>query len=536
MRVCMAQLNPTVGNVASNVEKIEQIIREAAKEQADLIVLPELFLTGYPPRDLLLRTDFRGAVQTGISQLKALSRKYPEIGIICGVPLDKNGQLFNSAVVVYEGDIIFSHDKIQLTEYEMFSETRYFTPGSVLKTFSFRGEVVGLSIGNDLNHKEGMKSLVQQGANLIVNLAAVPFTVGVDQLWFEQLREFTIQSGVPFVCVNQVGGNDELIFMGNSLCLDETGQLVYVCPQFLEAVQIVDTDSELGEEPIGEIDETAQIYQALVVGVRDYIRKSGLGKVLIGLSGGLDSAVVCAIAVKALGADNVWGITMPGPYSSPGSVEDSRLLAENLGIKFDVIPISSIYDSFLSTLKEQFTETKPNVAEENIQARVRGSILMALSNKFGGMVLTNSNKSELAIGYCTLYGDMSGGLGVIGDVYKTMVYKIAYYINREKEVIPWETIEKPPSAELRPNQRDDESLPPYEILDAIIQGYLYDELSVDKLVAQGFARETVEWVTRTIDRNDYKRRQAAPILRVTSPVTGPGRNMPLAAVKGPFIK
>jgi NAD+ synthase (glutamine-hydrolysing) len=318
--------------------------------------------------------------------------------------------------------------------------------------------------------------------------------------------------------------------------LDDKGQVVHVCPQFVEAVATVETTGALGEEPVVERDETAQIYQVLVVGVRDYVRKSGMQKVLIGLSGGLDSAVVCAIAVEALGAENVWGVTMPGPYSSPGSVEDSKRLAENLGIQCDVIPISYIYGAFLTTLEEQFSGTQSNVAEENIQARTRGNILMALSNKFGGMVLTNSNKSELAIGYCTLYGDMSGGLAVIGDVYKTMVYQVAYYINREKEIIPWATIEKPPSAELRPNQRDDESLPPYEILDGIIQGYLHDQLTIDELVTQGFERKTVEWVTRTIDRNDYKRRQAAPILRVTSPVTGYGRNMPLAAKKGPLWK
>ena len=536
MRVCMAQLNPTVGDIASNLQKMEQAVNQAVREQADLIVFPELYLTGYPPRDLLRRADFRRAVQTGIAQLKTLSKEYPKIGIVCGVPLEKNGQLFNSAVVVHEGNLIFTHDKIKLWTYEGFDEKRYFTPGSVLQTFLFRGEVVGLSIGSDLDHTDGLDFLVQEGASLIITLGAVPFTVGMDQVWFEQLHKNVIQSGIRWIWVNQVGGNDELIFFGNSLCLDDKGQVVHVCPQFVEAVATVETTGALGEEPVVERDEAAQVYQALVVGVRDYVLKSGMQKVLIGLSGGLDSAVVCAIAVEALGAENVWGVTMPGPYSSPGSVEDSKRLAENLGIQCDVIPISSIYGAFLTTLEEQFRGTQSNVAEENIQARTRGNILMALSNKFGGMVLTNSNKSELAIGYCTLYGDMSGGLAVIGDVYKTMVYQVAYYINREKEIIPWATIEKPPSAELRPNQRDDESLPPYEILDGIIQGYLHDQLTIDELVTQGFERKTVEWVTRTIDRNDYKRRQAAPILRVTSPVTGYGRNMPLAAKKGPLWK
>lgn len=527
MKVYLAQLNPKVGDLAGNLAQVEQVLVE--KNGADLIVFPELFLTGYPPKDLLLRSDFLQDVQDKLAQLLAISRDHPQVALVIGLPWQGEGHLYNGALVVQAGEILGRHSKRNLTQFRLFDENTYFSPGSEHTLVKLGDEVVAIALGMELDLELAME-LGQLGATLIINPCAIPFAVGEESRHEDDLRKVAVASGLPVLRVNQVGANDELIFAGGSLAFDSSGQLVGYVSKFGTGGVLLDL-SALGDVEMGKEDVTAQIHQALVLGLRDYVQKNGMSKVIIGLSGGLDSAVVACLAAEAVGAENVWGITQPGPYSTPSSVEDAQALANNLGIRFDILPIDSLYGAMLSSLEEYFSGTVMNVAEENIQARLRGNLLMALSNKFGGLVLTNSNKSELAVGYCTLYGDMSGGLAVIADVYKTMVYQLAYYINREKEIIPWNTIEKPPSAELRPNQRDDETLPPYDILDGIIEAYLHGGLTPAEIVEEGYASETVRWVTRTIDNNDYKRRQAALILRVTTPILGRERQMPLSAKK-----
>lgn len=528
MKVYLAQLNPKVGDLEGNLVQLEQVL--ATNTGTDLIVFPELSLTGYPPKDLLLRGDFLRYLQDCLTRLLVISANYPQVALVVGLPWHEGDCLFNSAIVVQAGEIIGKQSKRTLTKFRLFDESRYFSPGSDHVLVKLGEEVVGLALGLELDLELAFE-LKSQGATLIVNPCAIPFQVRKDAKYREQLRSIAVEAGVPLLRVNQVGGNDELIFAGGSCAMAPSGHLLGTAVDFEAGGTLVDLVTTESEETTAVEDQTAQIYKALVLGLRDYVRKNGMSKVIIGLSGGLDSAVVASLATEALGSENVWGITQPGPYSTPSSVKDAQDLAKNLGIRFDILPIASLYGAMLSALEEHFSGTEMNVAEENIQARLRGNLLMALSNKFGGLVLTNSNKSELSVGYCTLYGDMSGGLAVIADVYKTMVYQLAYYINREREVIPWNTIEKPPSAELRPNQRDDETLPPYDILDSIIEEYLHGGLTPAEIVELGYGLETVQWVTRTIDNNDYKRRQAALILRVTTPVLGYDRQMPLTAKK-----
>lgn len=528
MLVYIAQANPVVGDVKGNFENLRQIVHENSK--ANLIVFPELFLSGYPPQDLLLKGDFLNIIQDSLRLIQEFSQDYPNTALVVGTPWPQDGQLFNSAVVIQNGSILGLQHKRKLSKFRLFDETRYFSPGVKLATIQLEEYTVGLALGLefDLSQAQDLKSA---GANLLINLSAIPFQVGEEER-IEKLKAIGERVGLPLINVGQVGANDALIFSGKSFAIDKMGRQIEAVSSFEASGVLVDLNLPgKGAQEVEE-DETAQIFNALVLGVRDYVRKSGMRRTIIGLSGGLDSAVSAVIAAKALGPENVWGITQPGPYSSASSVEDARILAENLQIKFDVLPINNLYEATLSTLDTHFAGTEMNVAEENIQARLRGNLLMSLSNKFGGLVLTNSNKSELAVGYCTLYGDMSGGLAVLADVYKTQVYQLAYYINRESEIIPWNTIEKPPSAELRPNQRDDETLPPYEILDAIIKAYIDEGLSPSEIIKQGYAEEIVRWVTRTTENNEYKRRQAALILRVTTPILGEDRKMPLAAVKG----
>lgn len=527
MKVYLAQINPKVGDLEGNLAQIKQVLK--AKIGADLIVFPELCLTGYPPKDLLLRKDFLRSVQDNLAKLIKVSRDFPQVALVVGLPLAEGNKLYNASLVVQAGEIVTIHKKRNLTQFRLFDENHYFYPGSKLNVVQIADQKVAIALGLELDLELACK-YKELGATLIVNPVAVPFQSQNDQVLQEQLQVIAQQTGLVILRVNQVGANDELIFAGGSTAVDLDGCLVGLVDRFTTGGSLIDLSVREYLEP-KKADITEEIYQALVLGIRDYVHKNGMDRVIIGLSGGLDSAVVGCLAVEALGAENVWGITQPGPYSTPSSVGDARDLANNLGIKFDILSINSLYEVMLESLDEHFAQTSMNVAEENIQARLRGNLLMALSNKFGGLVLTNSNKSELAVGYCTLYGDMSGGLAVIADVYKTMVYQLAYYVNREKEVIPWNTIEKPPSAELRPDQRDDESLPPYDILDGIIEHYLHGNLTLPELVEAGFERETVEWVIKTIDNNDYKRRQAALILRVTSPIMGIDRQMPLTARK-----
>jgi len=541
MKVTIAQMNPMVGDIKGNMKKMEDVL---SKTSSDLIVFPELYITGYPPRDLLERREFIKKVQKANHEVTLLSEKYPERGILFGTVLPNKNEygkgLYNSAVLVYNGKILIEEHKSLLPTYDVFDEARYFDPSSEISTVSFKNEILGISICEDAwndpdlwlkrNYRiDPIEILVKKGATLLINISASPFSMGKDEIRYRIIRNHALKHKKRFIFVNQVGGNDELIFDGKSMYIDENGNLIDILPSFEEFIKTIDLGLK-NPVPFTPEERISSVYRALVLGLRDYMRKCGFKKAVLGLSGGIDSAVTCCIAVEAMGSENVLGVSMPSEYSSEGSVKDSKKLAENLGIEFKIIPITPIFRSYLSTLKEHFEGRKEDVTEENIQARIRGNILMALSNKFGYLVLSTGNKSELAVGYCTLYGDMSGGLAVISDVPKTMVYELAYYINRESEIIPEEIIKKPPSAELRPDQLDQDTLPPYDILDRILHLYLDQYCTYEEIVKEGLDPETVRWVINAVNRNEYKRRQAVPGLKVTTKAFGAGRRMPIAAV------
>jgi len=547
MKITIAQLNPTVGDIEGNLAKVRDALSECSKDKPDLVVFPELFLVGYPPKDLLERPWFIEKALKVVEELIQLSMSYPDTGILLGVPMTSEGMgkgLYNSALLIYQGKKLSAQHKSLLPTYDVFDEARYFDAAPEVHTVSFKGETLGISVCEDAWNEpefwpkrriygfDPIEELANQGATVFINISASPFSAGKEETRFRLISNHARKHKVPFVYVNQVGGNDELIFDGRSMFVDRDGQPVAVCPSFQEYLQTVDTGTTGTPGLYTPQDKIESIYEALVLGIRDYLKKTGFSKAVIGLSGGIDSALTCCLAAEALGRENVLGISMPSPFSSPGSIEDSRKLAENLGVEFKVIPISGIYQSYLDTLAEPFAGREADVTEENIQARIRGNIVMAFSNKFGSIVLTTGNKSELAVGYCTLYGDMSGGLSVLADVPKTMVYELARYINRETEVIPNETIEKPPSAELRPDQLDQDTLPPYPVLDDILYYYIEEGYSADKIISLGFASETVQWVIRAVNNNEYKRKQAAPGLRVTTKAFGVGRRMPIAAKFG----
>jgi len=544
MKITIAQLNPTIGDIKGNLQKAMKAMSQAKEDSSDLVVFPELFLTGYPPRDLLEKPYFIEESQEAINRLVRDSINYPDLGIIFGTPLPTGKNtgkgLYNSAVLVYQGKIIMSQHKSLLPTYDVFDEARYFDVVSEKNVIRFKDEVLGISICEDawndpkLSLKQNylfdpIKALAEKNATIFINISASPFHIGKEELRYRIIQNHARRYQIPFVFVNQIGGNDELIFDGRSFYLDKNGEPIKILPSFKEHVTTVDVKLPGKKNSYVFQNKIESVYQALVLGIRDYMRKCGFSKAILGLSGGIDSAVVCCLAKEAVGSKNVMAVSMPSPYSSEGSVVDSRKLAERLGVEFKVIPISSIYSSYTKELKEHLKKKEMSVTEENIQARIRGNILMALSNEFGYLVLSTGNKSELAVGYCTLYGDMSGGLDVLSDVLKTMVYELACYLNRESEIIPKETIEKAPSAELRPDQKDQDSLPPYDILDGILHWYLDEGYSVEKIINLNFNPETVEWVVRAVDKNEYKRRQAAPGLKVTTKAFGVGRRMPIAA-------
>jgi len=448
--------------------------------------------------------------------------------------------LSNAAVLIGGGKILFQQDKSLLPAYDVFDETRHFEPAATVQTFTLGAESLGISICEDawyepqLWHRhlyplDPIKVLADRGASVLLNISGSPFQVGKEGLRHRLVQTHARRYGLPFVYVNQVGGNDELIFDGGSLALDAKGEAIAVLPPFQESVVTVDLEQSGVPGRYQDQEPIASVHQGLVLGLRDYLRKCGFRQVVIGLSGGVDSSVTCALAVEALGPTNVLGVLMPSPYTSRESIVDSQKLAANLGVKTELISISPIYQGYQESLQEPLQLDEIDVTLENIQARIRGNILMAISNKFGHIVLSTGNKSELAVGYCTLYGDMSGGLSVLADVPKTMVYELARHLNREREMIPPEIIRRAPSAELRPDQKDQDTLPPYEILDPIMNLYLEDRCSYQDIVAQGFEPDTVRWVIRAIDRNEYKRRQAAPGLKVTSKAFGMGRRIPIAA-------
>jgi NAD+ synthase (glutamine-hydrolysing) len=543
MKIALCQLNPITGDITGNTAKLIAAVSQTAAG-ADLFVFPELFVQGYPPRDLLEQSWFAESGMRALDEIRRFSSSVPGAGILFGFAMPNNRpngkRLSNSALLVCNGNIVFEQAKSLLPTYDVFDESRYFDPAPRRAVVPFKGERLGITVcedaWNDPNmwHKllydfDPVAELAGLGATLFVNLSASPFYLGKEATRYSIVQNHARRHRTPFIFVNQTGGNDELVFDGNSMIVDAAGALRAKLPPFAECVQVVDTAAfgPVIEPP--RLDTIESAHAAIVTGLSDYIHKCGFSKALVGLSGGIDSALTAALAVDALGSANAWGVTMPSRYSSEGSVADSRAVAQNLGIRFSVVPIEGPFTAFLKELEPAFAGMSPGLAEENIQARVRGTILMALSNKFGHILLSTGNKSELAVGYCTLYGDMNGGLGVISDLPKTMVYELARHINRDREIIPASSLTKPPSAELRPNQKDQDTLPPYEILDPIIELFVEDGLSAAQIVEKGFDKTTVSWVVAAVKNSEYKRRQAAPGLKVTPKAFGMGRRFPLAA-------
>jgi NAD+ synthase (glutamine-hydrolysing) len=576
MRIALAQINPTVGDVAGNTAKHLQFIERAAAAGADLVVFPEMSVLGYPPKDLLLKPDVIADAAAAVQKIADHCKDLAAIvGYAAASRRERGRPLYNSAALCRDGKILHNHVKHLLPTYDVFDETRYFEPGPAIDLTTVAGAKVGISVCEDLwnddqlftrplYHENPIDQLARLGAQLFVNCSASPFIMGKHAFRLKLLSHTAARHKLPLVYVNQVGGNDELVFDGNSCVVDATGELLAHARDFEEDLLVVDlpeighADTSTGQRPTtcGGVNWSASpnpqsairdpqcregiatVYAALELGLRDYCRKCGFKSVVLGLSGGIDSAVTAAVAVAALGAENVTGIAMPSRYSSRGSVDDARKLASSLGVTFHIVPIEGPVAAVESAMAPLFAGTAPGTAEENIQARLRGNILMAFSNKFGSMLVTTGNKSELAVGYCTLYGDMAGGLAVISDVPKTVVYDLALYINSPdcplhqklgRAVIPSDSITKPPSAELRPNQTDQDTLPPYEILDQIIERYV-ERLQPARLIIEetGFDPATVRRVVTMIDRNEYKRQQAAPGLKITGRAFGFGRRMPIA--------
>ena len=536
----MLQLNSTVGDYDANGQKLVAAYERVVQQGAEFVVAPELFLCGYPPRDLLLRTDF---IDANLHALRKTAEHGGQVPLCVGF-VEKNPNrpgrpLFNSAAVLQNGQIVWQQNKSLLPTYDVFDEDRYFEPAKSTRPFEYRGRKFGITICEDIWNDEDfwpdrlycrdpIKELISQGADLILNISASPWSFGKEKTRVRMLQRVARDEGVPLVQVNLVGANDELIFDGHSIALNRKGEVLFLGSGFGEDSSVIDVDNgqaiTLPDWPSKE----ELLFRALSLGIRDYVHKCGFKSVLLGLSGGIDSALVAVLAIGALGADKVMGVSMPARYSSSGSLADAEVLAKNLGIRYEVLPIEPVFNAVEGQLAKVFSGTKPNEAEENVQSRLRGVTLMALSNKFGALVLTTGNKSEMAVGYCTLYGDMCGALAVIADVFKTEVYSIAKWINREKEIIPVDSITKPPSAELRPNQTDQDSLPPYEVLDAILQLYVVEHVSKDEIIRRGYPLAVVNDVINKVTFAEYKRRQAAPGLKVSTRAFGTGRRIPVA--------
>ena len=540
MKIALCQFDPTVGDFSGNSSRILDMAHEAKRRGADLAVFSELCVCGYLPQDLLERPAF---LERNRTELAALAKRTP-LPILVGYAARANSSIgkpaWNAAALLAEGRVIFEQHKMLLPTYDVFDESRYFQPAPCQRIFALRGENLGITICEDIwNDKtfwakrlyeaDPVVDLVAQGAGVIINLSASPYTIEKRAVRFEMLRALARAHQRPVVYVNQVGGDDTLVFDGSSVALTADGRIAAQARAFEEDLVLFDTATGEGDLHPQPADEISIALQALVTGARDYVHKCGFQKTLVGLSGGIDSSVVACIAVAALGKENVTGISMPGPYSSEGSIRDARQLAANLGIELIVLPITNLFEAYRKALADAFSECPPDVTEENIQARIRGNMLMALSNKFGALVLSTGNKSEIGVGYCTLYGDMAGGLAVISDVPKTMVYDLARVINRERELVPRSSIEKPPSAELRPNQTDQDSLPPYDVLDRILKAYVEEVRAPEEIALHfGLPLDLVRDIALKVDRNEYKRKQAAPGLKITSRAFGFGRPFPIA--------
>jgi NAD+ synthase/NAD+ synthase (glutamine-hydrolysing) len=542
VKIALGQINPTVGDFSGNAAKIIDFAGRAREAGAGMILFPELSVCGYPPRDLVERSSF---VEHNRESADRIAAETAGIAVICGMVTpaanDTGKSVMNSAALLMDGKVAFIQSKMLLPTYDVFDEMRNFAPAKSQQLFSFCGNRMALTICEDAwNDKafwakrlytvDPVDTLIQAGGSFVLNISASPFWIGKREFRGEMLASIARQHKVPVVLVNQVGGNDSLVFDGSSLVLNREGHVIAQGRSFEEDLIYFDSQTLTGEMHEQIPGDEASAYAALVLGTRDYMHKCGFRQAIVGLSGGIDSALTAAIAADAVGPENVIGVGMPGPYSSQGSIDDARTLANNLGIQFELISINPAYDAYRQMLKTVFAGRREDVTEENIQSRARGMLLMALSNKFGAIVLSTGNKSELGVGYCTLYGDMAGGLAVISDVPKTLVYRLSHYLNSRRAVIPQATLEKPPSAELRPDQKDSDSLPPYEVLDAVLEDYVEDSHSAEQIARDhGFDMEVVRRVVCMVDRAEYKRQQAAPGLKISPKAFGYGRRFPIAA-------
>jgi NAD+ synthase (glutamine-hydrolysing) len=542
VKIALGQINPIIGDFAGNSAKIIDYAHRAKSQGAGLILFPELSVCGYPPRDLVERASF---VSHNREAAEHIAVETQGIAVICGLVTPAHAEtgksVMNSAALLLDGRIKFVQSKMLLPTYDVFDEMRNFAPARSQVLFPFCGKQMALTICEDawndkhfwnrqLYSVDPVESLVRAGGNFVLNISASPFWARKRELRRDMLATIAKNDDVPVVFVNQVGGNDSLVFDGSSMVFDREGKVIAQGKSFEEDLIFFDSDTLTGEMHEQVEGDEASIYAALVLGTRDYVRKCGFRQVIIGLSGGIDSALTAVIAADAIGRENVIGVGMPGPYSSEGSITDACELAKNLGIRFEISKITDIFEDYKSTLRNVFKGHSEDVTEENIQSRIRGSLLMALSNKFGALVLSTGNKSELAVGYCTLYGDMAGGLAVINDVSKTLVYRLSRYANSRRPVIPNATLEKPPSAELRADQKDTDSLPAYEVLDAILEDYVEDSRSAEEIArSHGFDLALVKDVIRMVERNEYKRQQAAPGIKVSPKAFGYGRRFPIAA-------
>jgi NAD+ synthase (glutamine-hydrolysing) len=542
VKIALGQINPTVGDFSGNAAKIITFALQAKRAGAGLILFPELAVCGYPPRDLVERPSFVARCRASVEKIAAETQG---IAVICGTVTPAEAEsgktVMNSAVLLREGRIDLTQSKMLLPTYDVFDEMRNFTPAKSQQLFSFCGKQMALTICEDawndkrfwnrqLYRVDPVEELVRAGGNFVLNISASPFWLGKRELRRDMLTSIARNQKVPVAMVNQVGGNDSLVFDGSSVVIAPDGQVIAQGKSFQEDLIYFDSQKLTGDMHAQVAGEEGSAYEALVLGTRDYVHKCGFQRAIIGLSGGIDSALTAAIAAEALGAENLIGVGMPGPYSSRGSIDDARELADNLKLRFELLSIDDLYQAALQTLAPVFTGMPEDVTEENIQSRARGLLLMAMSNKFGALVLSTGNKSELAVGYCTLYGDMVGGLAVISDVPKTLVYRISTYVNTRRQVIPQATIEKSPSAELRPDQKDSDSLPPYDVLDAILEDYVEESSSAEQIErVHNFDPDLVQRVIRMVERSEYKRQQAAPGIKISAKAFGYGRRFPIAA-------
>jgi NAD+ synthase (glutamine-hydrolysing) len=542
VKIALGQINPTVGDFSGNAAKIIQLALQARSAGAGLILFPELSVSGYPPRDLVELPAFVARSRATVERIAAATQG---IAVICGTvtpaEAESGKKVMNSAALLRDGRIEFIQSKMLLPTYDVFDEMRNFAPATSQQLFTFSGRQMALTICEDAwNDKrfwnrrlygiDPVEELVRAGGDFVLNISASPFWLGKRELRHDMLAAIAKNQKVPVAMVNQVGGNDSLLFDGSSLVIAPDGKVIAQAKSFEEDLIYFDSEKLTGDMHPQIAGEDASAYEALVLGTRDYVHKCGFERAIIGLSGGIDSALTAAIAVDALGAENIIGVGMPGPYSSRGSIDDARELASNLKIRFEMLPINEIYASACRTLEPVFSGMPPDVTEENIQSRARGMLLMAMSNKLGALVLSTGNKSELAVGYCTLYGDMVGGLAVISDVPKTLVYRLSAYVNSRRKVIPENTIHKPPSAELRADQKDSDSLPPYDVLDAILEDYVEESSSAEQIArVNNFDPELVRQVIRMVERSEYKRQQAAPGIKISAKAFGYGRRFPIAA-------